>query len=293
MKPSLNRDSRISEPQRVGFFRTFSEMKRDSGVLNLLASLIIALSAIQSAGGLFFHALYRDGAWILTAWRGNDVVTLLVAVPLLTVATLRSGRGSRRVLLLRLSMFFYMFYNYGYYVFGAAINRLFPLYLALLTLSGYALIITFVRHEFGGLESASVRSTTCKWVAGFMILMACIVACVWLVPWIIFLVSGKPPQLAGSEDAFRLVASMALSIQVPALMVAAILLWRQNPWGLPLSVMLMTAGAVYMLVLLAFSPSAARAGIDHPWQQAPLWVFLGAGCAASSLLLFRDVNESD
>ena len=48
----------------------------------ILSVIIATLMAVASASGLFTD-LYRDNATVTAAWRGNDLVTLFVAVPLL------------------------------------------------------------------------------------------------------------------------------------------------------------------------------------------------------------------
>jgi hypothetical protein len=98
-------------------------LKRGSRELDILTWLIAGFSIIQSVGGFFIPDLYRDGTWVLTTWRGNDLVTLLIAGPLLVGSILGVERGSQRAHLVRVSMLFYMFYNYSFYVFGAAVNR--------------------------------------------------------------------------------------------------------------------------------------------------------------------------
>ena len=44
--------------------------------------LLAALMVTQALLGLLASGNYRDVAWIKAAWFGNDLVTLLIAVPL-------------------------------------------------------------------------------------------------------------------------------------------------------------------------------------------------------------------
>ena len=60
-------------------------------------SLTIALLAIaQSMGGLFFAGTYNDNAWGACAFRGNDLITAVIAIPMLLTAVYFSGSGSMR-----------------------------------------------------------------------------------------------------------------------------------------------------------------------------------------------------
>ncbi|MGO1058211.1 hypothetical protein ACTL32_03655 [Planococcus sp. FY231025] len=58
--------------------------------------LIAFMAAIASGGGLFLDGLYRDNALVVAAWRGNDIVTLFIVVPLLLASLAFSLRGSKR-----------------------------------------------------------------------------------------------------------------------------------------------------------------------------------------------------
>src|SRR4029079_11617041 len=79
-----------------------------------VAGLIVAISVL----GLAVEGLYHDGAWAAQAFRGGDLVTLIVAAPLLVVGTILAQRGSARGTAVWLGMVGYAIYNYAFYVFG-------------------------------------------------------------------------------------------------------------------------------------------------------------------------------
>ena len=60
----------------------------DTGILSIMT---VALLVVAAGGGFFFPELYRDSAIY-----GNDLVTLVVAVPLLAIALFFTRRGSLR-----------------------------------------------------------------------------------------------------------------------------------------------------------------------------------------------------
>jgi hypothetical protein len=51
-----------------------------------LSILIAVFATIASAGGLLLPGLYRDNMFVTSAWMGNDVITLFLAVPILVMA---------------------------------------------------------------------------------------------------------------------------------------------------------------------------------------------------------------
>src|SRR5690349_7061626 len=93
-----------------------------------LRTVLPALMAVQAVLGLVLHDQYRDIEWVAATWYGNDWVTLVLAVPLLLRVSTRSVGGSVRALATRLGITAYAVYNYGFYLFGAALNVFFPLY---------------------------------------------------------------------------------------------------------------------------------------------------------------------
>jgi hypothetical protein len=84
---------------------------------------VAVLSALASVIGLRFPGVYRSTDWNGMSV-GNDLVTLILAVPVLVLAIIHSARGSVRARLVWLGALYYMFYNYAFYVFGPSVTKL-------------------------------------------------------------------------------------------------------------------------------------------------------------------------
>jgi glucan phosphoethanolaminetransferase (alkaline phosphatase superfamily) len=69
-------------------------MKTNSKIAYYLTAIIIALAAVVSAAGLLMTDLYLHSETIKTAWRVNDLITLVVVVPLLIISLFYSKKGS-------------------------------------------------------------------------------------------------------------------------------------------------------------------------------------------------------
>jgi hypothetical protein len=76
-----------------------------------LPAVIAVLMAFASLGGLFLPGLYRDNTWATAAFRGNDLATLVLAVPVLAVALVLASRGSERARLVWFAVLAYNVYN--------------------------------------------------------------------------------------------------------------------------------------------------------------------------------------
>ena len=151
---------------------------------------ILVVMGVQSALGLIFHPLYRDVAWIKVTWFGNDWVTLLAAVPMLTVAVVLVRRGSTRGVLLWLGMLGYIVYNYAFYLFGAALNSFFVLYLVAFTLSVVTLILSISRLDVVGIASSFHPSTPVRVIGGYLGVVGVGLAGVWLTLWAAYVFAG-------------------------------------------------------------------------------------------------------
>lgn len=131
--------------------------------------LIAVLMALASATGLFFHALYRDNDLVASSWYGNDLVTLIVATPLFIGALIGARRGSRRAGLVWMGILAYTLYNYAFYLFGAAFNSLFLVYVVLFTLSGFALVFGLAALDVEALADRVQSGLPARAIAAYMV----------------------------------------------------------------------------------------------------------------------------
>jgi len=250
----------------------------------LLSYVLAALMVVQAGVGLVAPSVYRDAEWAKAAWFGNDLVTLLVAVPLLAGGLLLSRRGSRRAELVWLSMLGYALYNYAYYVFGARMNELFLLYVAAFVLPAVTLALTLGRYDVVELAEEFSPRTPRRPVAAYMAFTGVGLAVAWSAQWAGWVFSGIEPAIG--EDAFTLIAALDLSLMVPYFVLGAVLLWRGRAWGYALGTIMCLKGATYTLVLTASSTVAATRGIEGSAAQVPVWAaWTLAGALATGALL--------
>jgi hypothetical protein len=254
----------------------------------VFSAIIAVLASVSSAGGLFWAGLYRDNRLVTAAFRGNDLVTLLVAVPGLVIGLLLARRGSRRGQLIWMGMLAYMLYNYVFYLYGAVFNRFFLLYVALVSLSIVTLIISVFNLDAEGVSQAFDAKTPVKWIAGYMVVFALLLGGMWIAMSLSFVASGQvPAPITQTGHPTGVVFATDLSLLVPGLLAGGLLLCRRRPWGFVLSNVILIKACTYgpaLVVMSAFSTSTGS-GTD-PFLL--LWVVLTIGCLlATGLLLVR------
>ncbi|MEX1343148.1 MAG: hypothetical protein AB1Z63_00605 [Candidatus Limnocylindrales bacterium] len=124
---------------------------------NILAVGALVLAAIGSAAGLFVPDLYRDTeAWVREA-QATDLVTLVLAVPLLALSLRLVRRGDVRWGLVAAGALWYLAYSYAIFAFSVAPNELSLLYIAVLGLSAWSLVLRLSAGDERSLSNASPR----------------------------------------------------------------------------------------------------------------------------------------
>jgi hypothetical protein len=260
-------------------------------VTRRLSVVVIALVGLQAVLGLVLPDAYRDAEPIRTTWLGNDAVTLLVAVPLLAMTAALARKGSARAALVWPGLLAYVVYNDAFYLFGAALNAFFPLYVALFVLAVAALVAVLVRLDVAAVGTAFPPGTPVRVVGGYLVVVGAGLAAVWLSFWAGYVVAGRAVPIG--PEAFRTVAALDLTVLVPALVVGGIQLWRQRHWGYVLAVVAGVQGSLYLLVLAVNSVVAVARGVSAAPGELPLWGPLALVTAAATTVLLTHVPHHE
>jgi hypothetical protein len=245
--------------------------------------------AAQSLLGRVFQGQYRDVEWIQATWFGNDLVTLLLVVPLLITALALVRRDSLKGLLLWLGVLGYGAYNYAYDMLGASLNVFFPLYVVLLVLSVVALILALSRTDAVQVAAGFRAKTPVRIIDGYLVFVAIGLSIAWFGTWLAYIFAGRPTPV--ETEAFKLVAALDTAIMVPVLAFGGILLWRRNTWGGILAGIAGIQGSLYLLVLLVNSAVAILRGLVEAPGELPIWGVLAISTSTATAILLRNVQR--
>jgi hypothetical protein len=254
-----------------------------------LTVIVGGLMLAQAALGLLFRAQYRDAEWIATTWLGNDWVTLGIVLPLLAATLKLTRRGSHRALLLWLGLLGYAVYNYAFYLFGAALNAFFPLYVMALVGSALALILALAGTSASEIARRFHDNTPVRFIGGYFVVVGISLASVWLAAWAAYVFAGRPTPV--DPEVFKLVAGLDAVLMVPALAGGGALLWRRHVWGYVISAIAGIQGSLYLLVLSINSIIFVVRGLAQPPGEIPLWGGLAAATSAATLLLLAHAGR--
>ena len=257
-----------------------------------LAFLVALLAAVASVVGLLAAGrIYgKETVTLADAATAQDIVTLLVVVPLLGLLSLRARRGSLAALLCVPGILAFTTYNYAIYAFSIHFGPLFLVWVAVLGLSIFALV--------GGLATADMSAITRRFAgrtmtvtAVFLIVVAGLFALLWLSEIVPDLLAGKPSHSANDwKVPTNPVHVLDLAFFLPAVITTGVLLRRRHPLGYAT-----VAGQLVWLALtcspILITPLvAAGRGHNAGWSVTiPIGIFLVAILAVLVQLLHRPV----
>jgi hypothetical protein len=242
-----------------------------------LSALIVLFAVPVHLMGLLVPSLYRDPAILLPQNSGTDLVTLCVGVPVLALATVAMRGGSVRARLLWLGALGYLVYAYGMYALAVRWNPLFLAYVALFGLSFFALAIGLMETDASRIRAGLVGRAPVRLVAAYLTLIAVLVGAMWLAEEVAALLGGTvPPSVVQFATPTNIVHVFDLGLVLPAMVLAAVLLLRDRPWGYVLAGMLLvkaTTIGLWVVVMIWFS---AHQGFGAPPAYAAFFVSLTA-----------------
>lgn len=253
----------------------------------LTVALVVA-SFVAAVSGLFWPDLYRDpasgsGLFSRAYWHGNDLVTLVVALPVAIGALLRTRRGSARARVVWLAMVYFLLYNFSFYLFGATMSRLYPLHLGIVLVAGLLLAVTAY-----GDQVPRAASTGGGWrlvAAGYLGLLALIVVVLWTTQCLGSLDEGTSGTDKG--EFIRTVAALDTVLLAMPHAVCCRWLVLRRPVARAAGAALSLSTATYMLVLVAQAVTNARAGVGEASGEIGQWAVLAIGSLCVGLGLLR------
>jgi hypothetical protein len=241
------------------------------------SSVAIAVGiAASSSYALLSADPYRDlPEATLIAAKAQDACSVLVAVLLLWLRR----RPSARVHLVRLGLLAYVAYSYSIYLIGVPMNRVFLIYVVLVTVSGAALLDGVVRLRPDGWPRVS-RPRLERGTGWVLVAVAVLFAALWLTALLPFASGGAEPDTVGPGGAAYPVFVLDLVVALPCVAAVGVLALRGRAIAGPLVVVVLVKIITLFTALWAGVIVGLAMGVEvHLAADAgPSVVMLGA-CA--------------
>lgn len=222
------------------------------GIWLWLTAPIAILLTIAAGVGFFVEELYRDAPYFAAQAVGQDLITLVVALPVLVASALLVARGSGRAHLVWLGVLVYLVYSYAIYALAVQFNPLFLVYVALLGCSLYALIGGLATTDFEGIKTRFSRVTPARAVSIFLAVLAVLFYFMWLSEAIPTLFSGEVPQsVIDNGTPTNAVHVLDMAWILPSMLLTAVWLWRGRALGYTLAGVLLAFLALLALAIIS------------------------------------------
>ena len=139
--------------------------------------------------GLYYYDTVSSAAQI----EGNDIITLVVGLPLLVVSTWVAFKGSLRSQLILTGTLGFFLYTYMSMSMLAAYNALFLVYVALFALSLYAFILSMLSFDFADLPRHFSKQLPRGWIAAVLFSVGGFLCLAWIGRVVPELINPQPP----------------------------------------------------------------------------------------------------
>jgi len=252
-------------------------------------SLVVAIvMTIASVGGLLYRAVIYPTDALLLSFIPNDVLNLVVGLPILLGSMRLARRGKLIGLLCWPGALFYVLYVYVIYAIGVPFNALFPAYLALVPLSAYTIIGIVasidgeaVHQRLTGIVPARVAGGI---LAGLAILL--------IVRQAAIIVAALASQ-TGVDTLERALWIGDVTVGCPALLAGGVLLWRRKALGYVAGAgLLLQYGALALGLIPVMAFQALYTGSQIDVAGIIVVLFMGAICFVPLAFFVRGAASS-
>jgi hypothetical protein len=235
--------------------------------------------------GLYFY----DTVSMAAQAQANDLVTLLVGLPMLVISSWLAFRGSLRGQLLLTGTVGYFLYTYMSVSMLTAFNALFLVYVALFGLSVYAFALCIMSFDMQALPDHFTARLPRGWIAGLLFLMGAFLSLLWLSTVLSPILQNKTAPLDNTTT--FVIQAMDLALIVPLAVLSGILLLRRSAWGYLLTSVFVMKVTVLGLAVSAMGVNMILAGTPDGLGLVIAFLAVTLLNLAAAIVLLRNITE--
>ena len=234
--------------------------------------------------GLYFY----DTVSTVVQMQANDLITLMVGLPLLIVSAWLAFNGSLRGRLLLTGTLGFFLYTYMSMSMLTAYNALFLAYVVLFTLSLYAFILSMLSFDLADLPRHFSPQLPHRWIAGVLFAVGGFLSLAWVGRIVSPLLQKQTPALENTTT--LVIQAMDLSLIVPLAILSGILLLRRSAWGYLLASVAVLKGLMMALAVSAMGINMILAGVPDSLAVVIPFLILTVLNLVMAVLLLRSVD---
>ncbi len=244
--------------------------------MKLIIRIIAILATVSCALTIYNNDIYQDNSWLKAQWLGQDIITLVIVVPILLMSLTR-GIGQHRIKwwMLNTGLLLYFAYTYSFFVFTAELTFLYFFQVGIFGLSivGFIRSCMLLSHE--KVRFSFPRTNWKLLIVTYLFVIALMLGFIWIKDIASHLNStihqsntfnGKPPLIAYSLD---------LGIIIPLMIATGLMLYWKERWGYILTGIVLTKTSTLGFAMMAMNVSMHVQHINPDYLLILLWTIIG------------------
>lgn len=227
-----------------------------------LFPIILILTAFMATAGWFFESIYVKELPVMSIkCQTNDLVLLLLVIPIGFILYSLIRRKHSWAQLFAFGLLVYLLFFIGFNTFNLQFNRLFLLYILVISLSSFVLLKGFpdLLKSVGKLKKLTRRPL----ISIDILFIALSGLGMWLsevVPAIIG--DTVPHSIKESNVPVNAACVFDLAFMMPLMIIGAIKLWKEETIGLVISVIMLSWLVLTSITVLSMEFGLKLAGLD-------------------------------
>lgn len=249
-----------------------------------------------SVGGeiveIYGKGIYKnDSVSVVAQGKASDLVTLFLAIPLLTFATIFTLRGSLKGRLLLTGTLGYFLYTYMSYSFLWNYNPLFIVYVILMSASLFAFIISLMSFDIEKLPLMFKDRLPIRFLAGFQFFIALLLGLLWLGKLMPSILNGAIP--VGLEHYTTLVIqAMDLGFIVPIAIISGVLLLKRKPFGYLFTSIIIIKAITMLTSITAMMINSYLSGVTVNYIEVVIFSAFNLLAIIAFIILMKNTKET-
>jgi hypothetical protein len=266
--------------------------KMDKKIIYINSIFIAVLALIATLSGLFWKGLYKnDTVSIVAQMIGQDLVTLLLGIPILLLSLYLVYRDSLRGNLIWMGTIFYFLYSYASMSFTTSYNQLFLVYVALFSLSLYTFVYGLLSLNAKTIKKSISPGITIKLAGVFLIISGAMLALMWIKMIIDSLLTGTSPAAMESYTTL-VIQALDIGVVFPATLIAGALILKGKEWGYALVSILLVKASLLGTAILSMIFFMIQSGVRVELGQVLFFTAVTVAGIIISIAFYKKIDSA-
>lgn len=262
----------------------------------IILSTVIAIAlVVVSFFGAFDAATYeRDAASMAAQGVGQDLVDLVLVVPLLVLSLIFMLRNNRLSSFIFAGTVFYILYSFCIYAFGVYFNKFFLLYCLILGSSLYLFILIILGLSRMDVQNWFGEKIPTRLTGVYLLLFSALFYILWLKDVVPAILKNSMPKTVSDYNLLvNPVHVLDLSIALPGLVLTAVLLMKKHRLGYILAPVLLVFLIILSVALAGMVMMTKARGVAEDMSIAIIFIVLAVINIVFLYLFLKNIKKDE